>query len=1042
MKLHTIRIHNIKSLVGTHILDLEERFGASELFLIHGPTGVGKTAVFDAVALSLFGKTPQLQGGAQGDNINAVGWIMNELSGECWTELVFSVLDPQGVREYYHARWEMHRAGRKSTGAIQPVRRKLNRVDKEGNLLEIMVDSTVARESNEAFNKALHGMSYADFQQTILLPQNGFSQFIKANNNHRVELLERITGTGHLAKLCMNANLKRQQYRDELAEEKAKLIGVMNDTEVSTARKSLEKCREKMKAYEAAQHTVQLGLEWEHCKRQLEERQSLYKQRTRQIKELDENVVRQQKEIDSLQSEGGKIKSDLESLDGVKSKLENALYKLNERLRDLVNKRNEVNSLNEGMDKRAREIQSLNKKLKAKGAVDPENIEALEAEQTAALAEIESRVGGATLSDYSSKIVSKQRVFREHTRKSRTFISHATAQKRLSGDIQDIKQKMVELENQITDNKKQIEELESKRRSNKEEQKALAERLEKAKVYFYWHEKRLELTEGVACELCGSKDHPFKSHVDPTKHKKVLSAQKVLEQKKAEIDHTIEILTKSLTERRSDNGHYQRQLKGLSNDLAVMERNLKVKQTESQQIINELGKNAGFTVEDAALLVQSLESTCNELDALSARLNQAVASLSKLLQIQSQHHEIVTQRQTLELKQASESQRAQSLSTLIQGEAKKLQEEIKELKQEVNQVTNSKCGVQEKLSNEVHFLQEHLQNTWTKWNTLLNNWSLKEGKLKARLDQNIQIKETLEKELEELKTTQHEYRASTEQAQESLQASLSQMETLAIQWFDVDMNWTEQWSALKDSRRHIMADKLECEQAIAGFEIRLKQYEDNLERMKRIKELTRLVEQWRDMHTLLNSKKHLVENPGKGRGMTFRTYAQIRQLQLLVHCANEHLSAMQTEYTLEIRRDVDGRPVLDFEVKMESSCSRPLTTLSGGQTFLVSLAFALALSDLRKVNMSIETLLIDEGFGALDRNYVEMAVDTLDLLKNKGVQVGLISHVVALQEKITTAITIEDLKYVPLLESDSEDKSEVEGGTPVQTEMLLQSNDG
>ena len=81
---------------------------------------------------------------------------------------------------------------------------------------------------------------------------------------------------------------------------------------------------------------------------------------------------------------------------------------------------------------------------------------------------------------------------------------------------------------------------------------------------------------------------------------------------------------------------------------------------------------------------------------------------------------------------------------------------------------------------------------------------------------------------------------------------------------------------------------------------------------------------------------------------------------------------------------------------------------------MVSLAFALALSDLRKVNFNIETLLIDEGFGSLDRNYVEMAVDTLELLKHKGVQVGLISHVVALQEKIATSITIEDLQYVEL----------------------------
>ena len=77
------------------------------------------------------------------------------------------------------------------------------------------------------------------------------------------------------------------------------------------------------------------------------------------------------------------------------------------------------------------------------------------------------------------------------------------------------------------------------------------------------------------------------------------------------------------------------------------------------------------------------------------------------------------------------------------------------------------------------------------------------------------------------------------------------------------------------------------------------------------------------MHTLLNTTGHIVAEPNKGQGITFRTYAQIRQFQLLVHSANEHLSAMQTDYVLEIRKDADGKPILDFEVQVESILQDP-----------------------------------------------------------------------------------------------------------------------
>jgi exonuclease SbcC len=165
------------------------------------------------------------------------------------------------------------------------------------------------------------------------------------------------------------------------------------------------------------------------------------------------------------------------------------------------------------------------------------------------------------------------------------------------------------------------------------------------------------------------------------------------------------------------------------------------------------------------------------------------------------------------------------------------------------------------------------------------------------------------------------------------------------------------------------------------------------------------------MHIVLNTKRHLVsERTSEMRPVTFREYAQIRQLQLLVQGANEHLLKMDAGYQIEVLRDADNLPTLDFVIREGSRNPRPLHTLSGGQTFLISLAFSLGLADLRKVYLPIETLLIDEGFGSLDADYVEMVLATLEQLKERNVQVGLISHVTGVQEKVSAKVTPLELK--------------------------------
>ena len=81
-----------------------------------------------------------------------------------------------------------------------------------------------------------------------------------------------------------------------------------------------------------------------------------------------------------------------------------------------------------------------------------------------------------------------------------------------------------------------------------------------------------------------------------------------------------------------------------------------------------------------------------------------------------------------------------------------------------------------------------------------------------------------------------------------------------------------------------------------------------------------------------------------------------------------------------------------------------MNTLSGGETFLVSLALALGLSDLAGRNTQIESLFIDEGFGTLDEQTLDTAISSLENLQSQGKTIGIISHVPALKERISTQI--------------------------------------
>lgn len=134
----------------------------------------------------------------------------------------------------------------------------------------------------------------------------------------------------------------------------------------------------------------------------------------------------------------------------------------------------------------------------------------------------------------------------------------------------------------------------------------------------------------------------------------------------------------------------------------------------------------------------------------------------------------------------------------------------------------------------------------------------------------------------------------------------------------------------------------------------------------------------------------------------FSKAAQQMTFRFLLGKANQHLSNLYPRYKLLCAPDSFVLAIEDREM----GTTRPCTTLSGGESFIVSLALALGLSSLSDEKIKVETLFIDEGFGTLSSEYLDTVMKVLENLQRTGRKVGIISHVDILRERIPAQIQV------------------------------------
>lgn len=156
-------------------------------------------------------------------------------------------------------------------------------------------------------------------------------------------------------------------------------------------------------------------------------------------------------------------------------------------------------------------------------------------------------------------------------------------------------------------------------------------------------------------------------------------------------------------------------------------------------------------------------------------------------------------------------------------------------------------------------------------------------------------------------------------------------------------------------------------------------------------------ERWGNLHKLI----------GSADGKKFRNFAQGLTFEMVVKHANQQLQNMSERYLLI--RDKDLPLELNVIDNYQGGEIRTTKNLSGGESFVISLALALGLSKLSSNKVQVDSLFLDEGFGTLDEESLQTALNALDSLQRDGKLIGVISHVGALKERINLQIQVEPL---------------------------------
>ena len=251
----------------------------------------------------------------------------------------------------------------------------------------------------------------------------------------------------------------------------------------------------------------------------------------------------------------------------------------------------------------------------------------------------------------------------------------------------------------------------------------------------------------------------------------------------------------------------------------------------------------------------------------------------------------------------------------------------------------------------------------------------------------------------ELNLALEKARKEVETAQNGLSGLQGELKQIAssIEELQVRQKQIEFPEQLPEAIKKQQEENLNTERSLSIIEARLLQQAKNKAAVEQIaKELSEkqsVADRWAKLNKLI----------GSADGTKFKVIAQSYTLNLLLLHANKHLSYLSKRYKLQQVPGTLALQVVDCDMCDEI---RTVYSLSGGESFLISLALALGLSSLSSNNLKVESLFIDEGFGSLDAESLRTAMEALEQLQMQGRKIGVISHVQEMSERISVQVQV------------------------------------